>query len=358
MKPLFASSTALQAQAEVQRANVPAVVTPDTTTALVVVTDDHINQLIADGGKYASAYANTNQMILANVRASDVDVLGDALNDIVTTAKKLNPTELESSKGVFGKVRNLFGNAKERMCREFSTVEQRINQLVDQCDQNVEVFRRRVVEADQLFASTEQAHNGFVECERRCGELIPHLRNQAEQLQLLTATDSFAAQRYSDVQARITQLEKRADDYMRMQQATKLLAASIRLNQTNARELTEKFTELKTTVVPLYIGIFSNYIAALDNKRGAELASSIHDATDAALRAQADMLRQSTVETTKAVQRSVVGTDALLHVQTQLIGTIQDVRRITAEGKQQRDQDRSKLEHGEAELIKQLTSST
>lgn len=74
-----------------------------------LITVDEIDQLGATQGTRIAAFS---QQILASVRASDADQFGDKLNELIATAKGLDPRGADKG-GLLTQVTRLFRSTKE-----------------------------------------------------------------------------------------------------------------------------------------------------------------------------------------------------------------------------------------------------
>ena len=78
----------------------------------------------------------------------------------------------------------------------------------------------------------------------------------------------------------------------------------------------------------------------------------VADATNDMLKKNADMLKQTTVMTAEANERSIVDIETLRHTNESLLSTIDEVLRIQEEGQQRRKNAEAEL----AEIEQQLKS--
>jgi uncharacterized protein YaaN involved in tellurite resistance len=347
MKPLFATETNTAASTiafqDITPAAVPAVIQPKVPVR--AVTDNEIDQL---GQKVSSHAAKTASQIMAQVRASDVDGFGDKLNELVAVSKRLDPKKM-GNKGLINKVMNLFGESKEALLAQYQTVEQRMNALVGEMDKTVVHQQKRVGDLEQMYADNEAAFHQYGAEIEACQMILEALKAQLANEQ--QAQDAFAAQRQQDLMNRIHRAEKKEDDFVRGQQLCKLAAPEIRAMQDNARSLVTTFTDIKNTTVPAWQGVFSRYILSMEQKRAAELATSVQNATNEAFRMQADQLRQNVQTIATAKERSVVDIETLEHMQQQLLGAIDDAKRIADEGARSRAEARVKLADMDKQMI-------
>lgn len=345
VKPLFADASPPSAQAIVIAK--PQVIT---TTAIVVVTDEQIDKVGESNNQIASTFQSK---MLSNVRASDADVMGDKLNQLIGIAKGLDPNKFAHG-GILSKITCLFGNIKEKMLSEYQSVEKRMDSMVGEIDKTSLNQVHRITDLEEMFNLNVQVHNGYERDVETVKELVVELNAQLAQEQSVVNPDSFAAQRISDVQSRIQRAEIKIDNLERAKLLCKQLAPQIRLMQSNARLLTQKFSDIKVITLPAWKNVFTLYIVNIEQKKAGQLANAVDDATDAAFRAQADQLRQNTQEIGKAAQRAVVSIETIQHMQDQLIGSIDDMAKIAEEGRKARAAAAPQLQALEQQLVTKL----
>ncbi|CAM2838633.1 hypothetical protein VINE108274_04035 [Vibrio neptunius] len=126
--------------------------------------------------------------------------------------------------------------------------------------------------------------------------------------------------------------------------------------QTNNITLIEKFNNIKTLTIPSWKKQFTLAISMLEQKKSLELASKIDDATNDLIRKNADLLRQNTLQTAQANQRSAIDIETLEHVQQTLISTLEDVVAIEQEGARNRKVADEKMVSMRQELSNLMTN--
>ena len=316
------------------------------------ITDAQIDQL---GDQSSSQLASFSQKILNHVKASDADGFGSKLNELVGVAKDLNPTAY-SKNGILQKFTSFFGSAKEKMLSKYSSVESRMNSLIRELDKSTALHTKRIADLEEMYNANVATHKGLQIAAEEGQRLINILSEQLNQEE--TATDTFAAQRIYETKSKIERLEKRVDDLNRAMLLSKQMAPEIRLLQDNSRTLATKFKDVKAVTIPAWKNAFTLFIVQMEQKKGAELANAVHDATDEAFRLQADLLRSNAQEIAKAKQRSVVSIETLQHVQEQLLATFDDMGRIAEEGRRARQEAAPKLLALEQELIQRFSQKS
>jgi uncharacterized protein YaaN involved in tellurite resistance len=352
MKPLFqdetktAVPTGFQEVFQPQQSHPVAVVSPvRQANPGRIVTDADIDKL---GESNANRVAQTTKKILENVKASDTDAMGAKLNELVSQAKKLDPKKL-GNPGFFGKIFNFGANVKEKLMAEYASVETQMNALTKELDTMAGLMKKRAEDCDTLFEDNFQTYQSLKGDIANGMQMVEDI--EAQIAALGTPSDAFGAQTIADLQSRADRLRKRCDDFERGCQLAILAAPEIRMQQSHCRTLATTVRDIKVTTLPAWQGVFSRYVIALEAKKGAEIVNTVYDATDAAFRMQADQLRENTQQIARAQQRSVVTIETLEHMQTQLLGAVDDALRIAKEGRDARDAAKPKLKQLETELI-------
>lgn len=300
------------------------------------------------GGNTGAGVAKVSAKLLGTVRASDADVFGTQLNELIATSKGLDPAKLRSG-GLLSRVTNMFGSVKEKMLSQYQVVESRMDTLVGEMTRHANVHRARIQDFDEMYKGLEMYYQGLDADVKKGEEWAGRLRQAVAQQ--AAPSNAFEAQQATELKRRLERLEKRIDDLRRAMLMATQMVPQIRLSQDNARALTDTFTDIVNVSIPAWRNVFSLYLLQLEAKQSAAVANAAYDATDAAFRAQADMLLENTETVARAKQRSLVSLETAQHVQTQLITAFDKLEQISNEGQQRRRDELPKLQELERELI-------
>ncbi|UVW29263.1 toxic anion resistance protein [Massilia sp. H6] len=306
------------------------------------------------GGNTGAGVAKVSAKLLGTVRASDADVFGTQLNELIVTSRGLDPAKLRSG-GLLSRVTNMFGSVKEKMLSQYQVVESRMDTLVAEMTRHANVHRGRIQDFDEMFKGLEMYYQGL-DADVKKGEAWAEQLRQAVAQQAAPA-NAFEAQQATELKRRLERLEKRIDDLRRAMLMATQMVPQIRLSQDNARALTDTFTDIVNVSIPAWRNVFSLYLLQLEAKQSAAIANAAYDATDAAFRAQADMLLENTETVARAKQRSLVSLETAQHVQTQLMTAFDKLEQISQEGQQRRRDELPKLQQLERELIARFSPS-
>lgn len=362
MKPLFSAEEEAKAASATPAPAFPPLIeparTPDLPSALpqasapqpvrIDISGIDDKAIEALGGSTGAGVAKVSAKLLGTVRASDADVFGTQLNELIATAKGLDPAKLRSG-GLVSRITGMFGSVKEKMLSQYQVVESRMDVLVAEMTRHANVHRARIQDFDEMYKGLEAYYQGL-DADVRKGEAWADKLRQAVAQQAAPA-NAFEAQQATELKRRLERLEKRIDDLKRAMLMATQMVPQIRLSQDNARALTDTFTDIVNVSIPAWRNVFSLYLLQLEAKQSAAVANAAYDATDAAFRAQADMLLENTETVARAKQRSLVSLETAQHVQTQLITAFDKLEQISNEGQQRRRDELPKLQELERDLI-------
>ncbi|MBC7685237.1 MAG: toxic anion resistance protein [Bdellovibrionales bacterium] len=370
MKPLFSSdedAQAASAQPVTTAPSLPSLMNLDVTSSALPALRPQANEAplvridisaIDDkaieslGGNTGTGVAKVSAKLLGTVRASDADVFGTQLNELIATSKGLDPTKLRSG-GLLSRVSSMFGSVKEKMLSQYQVVESRMDTLVEEMTRHANVHKGRIQDFDEMYKGLEIYYQGLDADVKKGTAWAAQLQQAIAQQP--AAANAFEAQQATELKRRLERLEKRVDDLRRAMLMATQMVPQIRLSQDNARSLTDTFTDIVNVAIPAWRNVFSLYLLQLEAKQSAAVANAAYDATDAAFRAQADMLLENTETVARVKQRSLVSLETAQHVQLQLATAFDKLEQISKEGQQRRRDELPKLQQLERELIERFS---
>ena len=310
------------------------------------------------GRDAAGKTAAFSSQLLDQVRNRDLDEAGDKLGEVVRIARSL---DLESFVGrskvpVIGGLIDRLRASKDDLVQTFSGTNQQIEQLMRDVAQKQATQAQRVGEFDRM--------HDIVREERRALGLhvaagkLRLAALAAEHQSLAGLEDPASRDRRAAVEGAIRLLDKRVGDLAVMQHAADQSLPMIRLIQANAIQLIEKFNAVRNVTIPSWKRQFAIQLSLNEQKNAVELSNAIDDATNEIMRKNADLMRQTSVETAKANQRAVIDIATLRHVHEQLIQTVEEVRTIHRDGMQARRQAEVELAQLREDVQKRLAAPT
>ncbi|MDH5831457.1 toxic anion resistance protein [Luteimonas sp. M1R5S18] len=310
------------------------------------------------GREAAGKTAAFSSQLLDQVRNRDLDAAGDKLGEVVRIARSLNLEGISarSRVPVIGGLIDRLKASKGELVQKFSDTNRQIEQLLQDVAVQQGTQGQRVGEFDRMYEIVLEERRALAlhvaAGKVRLAELA------GEQQALAGLDDPGSRTRRSEIENAIRLLDKRVGDLTVMQHAADQSLPMIRLIQANAIQLIEKFNAVRSITIPSWKRQFAIQLSLQEQKQAVELSNAIDDATNEIMRRNADLMRQTSVETAKANQRAVIDVATLRHVHEQLIQTVEEVREIHREGMQQRRQAEAELVQLREDVQKRLAAPT
>lgn len=322
----------------------PYIPSPATRLAGRAMTTAEIGEL---GKSQALAVAGIADKITHVARAGDIDEVGKALNGVLMVAKEYDPSVFKGG-GLFG----LFKKKAQEIKNHFAHVDSQVDQLVHEADSRIALFQGRVGDLEHLYEDNEARYHELAKVIVEVEARIEWMRANPPAVDV---TDSFSAQHLADWNAVADYATKRCDDLRRAQMLAQQQGPQIRLMAQNSGALVMKFSEIKTTTIPVLKNAFALYILNIEQEKGAKFAASIDDLTNATLLANAKKLGQTTVAVQTSLARSTIDLSTLQQTQADLLKSLGDVQRIRSEMQTRLAAERPQLEQLSQQLAQRLS---
>jgi len=308
-----------------------------------------------DAATRTAAFAG---QLLDQVRNRDLDSSGEKLGEVVRIARslKLDGLSQRSRVPVIGGLIDRLRASKGELVQKFSDTNSQIEQLMGDVAVQQSLMAKRVDTFEQMHAIVcEERHALGLYAAAGKQRLV---QLQAEQLAGQGSVDPQQRIRLGEIDNAIRLIEKRVSDLLLMQHAADQSLPMIRLIQANALQLIEKFNTVKDITLPSWKRQFAIQLSLEEQKNAVALSNAIDDATNDIMRRNADLMRQTSVDTARSNQRGVIDVATLRHVHEQLIATVEEVRGIHREGMQQRAQAEVELARLREDVQQRLAAPT
>jgi uncharacterized protein YaaN involved in tellurite resistance len=273
---------------------------------------------------------------------------------------KVDDLDPKNKPGFFGR---LLGSANPiaRFVQQYEEVRKQIDSVSNRLDGHKNKLMEDIVKLDRLYDANLQYYYTLADyiaageemLRRLDGEVIPAMAKAAE-----GGADMLKAQELRDMRSMRDDLERRVHDLKLTRQVAMQSLPSIRLVQENDKSLVTKINSTMANTIPLWK---QQLAQAVTIYRAGEAAKTVKEATDLTnelLKKNADMLRQSSAETRKQVERGIVDIEAVKHAHAQLIATIEESLQIADEGKKKRAEAEKELTGLESSLKAALAQAS
>lgn len=298
--------------------------------------------------------AEFSDTALVSVRNRDLGETGDMLVKLTGELKTFN--DEVDGKGGFG----LFRSARkkiETVKAKYDKVEKSIDGIVQVLDDHQVTLLKDIALLDKLYDAdlvyfkelSMYILAGKMKLEQERTTTLPELRRKAEESGL-----PEDAQKANDFAAQCDRFERKIYDLELSRTVAMQMGPQIRLVQSNDALMSEKIRSTIVNTIPLWKSQMIIAMGLAHSEEALRAEHAVNDMTNELLKKNAALLHQSTVSTAKESERGVIDIETLTQTNKELIETLDDVRRIHAEGKQKRLAAEGELARIEEELKNKL----
>lgn len=292
--------------------------------------------------------AEFSDTILNNIRSKDSGYVGDLLSNLVVKVKGFEVDGKDS--GSFIKkipiIGSLVGKAQNMMA-EYDKLSVQVDKIQAELDKARMMMLKDIVMFDTMYDKNVEYFKElqlYIKAgEEKILELqtqtIPRLRQEAAASQ-----NQMAVQLVSDFENAVSRFEKKVHDLKLSKTIAIQTAPQIRLIQNNDKILVDKVQSAIFNTIPLWKSQIVIALGLSRQQKVLQMQREITDTTNELLRRNAEMLKQSTLETARETERGIVDIETVKKVNDDLISTIEETIKIQQEGRQKR-------KTAEAELI-------
>ena len=162
------------------------------------------------------------------------------------------------------------------------------------------------------------------------------------------------AQAANDYEALCNRFEKKLHDLQLTRTISIQMAPQIRLLQNNHALLAEKIQSTLNNTIPLWKNQMVLALGMEHSRQALEAQRAVTDVTNELLRKNAETLKMGTIEVAQESERGIVDMETIRYTNEQLIGTLDEVLRIQAEGRQKRAAAEQEIAQIELQLRQKL----
>ena len=292
-------------------------------------------QILQYGAAAQKKMADFSDAALANVRTQDLGEVGDLIVNVVGELKDFGQEEQKGFLGFFKKqsdklelMKSRYAKAEVNVEKISSALEQhQVRLLKDSAvldkmyEQNLAYFKELTM---YILAGKQKLQ------EVRDGKL-KELEQTAQRTGL--AEDAQAAR---DLVEKCNRFEKKLYDLELTRTISIQTAPQIRMIQNNDNVMVEKIQTTLVNTIPLWKNQMVLALGIAHSTEAAQAQRQVNDVTNALLKSNAEKLHMASVETAKEAERGIVDMETLKKTNADLIQTLDDVMKIQADGRAQR----------------------
>ncbi len=311
-------------------------------------------QILQYGADAQHKIASFSEMALNKVRTKDLGEVGDMIGDLIAELNDFDAEEEE--KGFFG----FFRKAKskiEMLKTRYDKAEVNVDRIAQMLEEHQITLTKDVAMLDQMYQMNlghyRRLSMYIAAGQEKLKEVknveIPALVAQAEASGL--PEDTQSANDYADA---CNRFEKKIYDLELTRAISMQMAPQIRLVQNNNTTMAERIQTTLVNTIPLWKSQMVLALGLAHSEQALRAQRAVSDTTNELLRKNAEKLKMSTVETARESERGIVDIETLQATNKSLIETLDEVRKIQAEGADKRKAAEAELVRIEDELKKKL----
>ena len=292
---------------------------------------------------------------LQTVRTRDLGEVGDMLTGVISNLEDFNADESKEG-GFFG----LFKKPKKKiieMQAEYDKANNNVERVAKALQAHQVTLMKDIATLDKMYASNLTYYKeltmyilaGKAKIEEVTNTELAQKRARAEKSGL-----SEDAQAVKDLEDQINRFEKKIHDLELTRMIAIQTAPQIRLIQSSDTMMVEKIQSTLVNTIPLWKNQMVLALGIEDSTKAARAEAAVTEMTNKLLTANAEKLKQATIETAQASERGIVDMETLRKTNESLITTLDEVARIQSEGREKRAAAETELRQLEKDLKDRL----
>ena len=300
--------------------------------------------------------------MLNHVQNQETNHIGETLNDLMFRLNEADPNELKAeNKSLFKKIFRKINRSIYETTAKYQKIGAQVDKIAVKLDKERELLLKDNEMLEELYDKNYdyfEALNvyiaaGEVKMEELQNEIIPKAIEHAE-----TSSNQMEVQKVNDLNQFLNRLDKRVYDLKTARQMTIQQAPQIRLIQNTNQALSEKIQTSINTAIPLWKNQIVVALTLLRQKEAVTAQRQVSETTNDLLTKNSEMLKQSSIETARENERSIIDIETLEKTQSDLVETLEETLNIQKEGRSKRKEAEVQLTQLESRLRDQLLKLT
>ena len=316
------------------------------------ITDTDV--IMSYGANSQKKISNFSTTTLENIRTKDLGQIGGMISDLVDELKDFDAEgESKRLKGFFQKKKNKIAALKAN----YDKVDINVNKICTLLEEHQITLLKDIAILDELYDKNEINKKeltmyivaGQKKLEQAVNLELPKLKAIAQETGLVED-----AQKANDYAQLINRFEKKIHDLEMTRMIAVQMSPQIRLIQNNDTLMAEKIQSTLVNTIPLWRSQMVIALGLSHAKEAIDAEAAVDKMTNELLKKNAESLKQGTIETAQASERSIVEIETLQYTNRSLIETLDEVLRIQSDGRIRRNAAEIELRKLENELKNKL----
>ena len=312
------------------------------------------NIIMSYGSTAQNKISDFSDKTLENMKTKDLGQIGNMIADLVTELKGFDVEE--ESKGFLGFFKKA-GNKIDNLRVKYEKANVNVEKICGILEDNQIQLLKDIAVLDELYAKNETNKKeltmyiaaGKKKLKYAVEVELPQLKKIAQE----TGTTEDA-QKANDYAQLVNRFEKKLHDLEMTRMVAVQMSPQIRLIQNNDTIMAEKIQSTLVNTIPLWKSQMVIALGLTHAQDAIDAEAAVDKMTNDLLKKNAEALKQGTIETAKASERSIVEIETLQQTNKALIETLDEVLKIQSEGREKRNAAEVELRKLENELKEKL----
>ena len=281
--------------------------------------------------------------LMDKIKTKDAGAVGDVITSLMVELKGMDVEGIGEKNSFLANlpfIGKLFDKAEQSMMK-YKSVSENIDDIVVKLADSRKALIRNTATLDNLYEKNvdyigEMAVNieaGIIKLKELKAVTIPAKEKEVKK----DPNNHILVQELNNLVQFENRLEKKIHNLRVSKVVSEQSLPQTKLIQNNNDALVEKIQDSVLTVIPLWKNQVTMALALKNQKEISKASKKVSDTTNELLRNNSTTLRLNTVEIAKENERSIVDGETLVNTNKELIATIDDVLKIQAEGKKERE---------------------
>lgn len=320
------------------------------------------DSLLNYGAQAQQKLGEFSHSVLNHVQNQETNHIGETLNDLMFRLKEADPNELKAeNQSIFKKMFRKINRSIYETTAKYQKIGAQVDKIAVKLDKEREMLLKDNEMLEELYDKNYDYYEalnvyiaaGEVKMEELQTEVIPKAIQHAE-----SSDNQMEVQKVNDLNQFLNRLDKRVYDLKTARQMTIQQAPQIRLIQNTNQALSEKIQTSINTAIPLWKNQIVVALTLLRQKEAVTAQRQVSETTNDLLTKNSEMLKQSSIETARENERSIIDIETLEKTQSDLVETLEETLNIQKEGRSKRKEAEVQLTQLEEQLKNQLLKLT
>jgi len=313
-------------------------------------------QILQYGSSAQKKIADFSENALRNVRAKDIDEVGEMVTNLVLELKDFSVDEQPKGfRGLFKKAERSINRLKA----QYDSIEKNVDKICQMLENHKITLLKDITMLDKMYEMNLAYYKeltmyilaGREKLAKVINEDLPALQEKARKSG--KPEDAQQANYLADM---CNRFEKKLHDLELTRTICLQMGPQIRMVQSTNSIMVEKIQTSLVNTIPLWKNQMVLALGMAHTKKAIEAQRKVTDVTNDLLRKNAEMLKTNAIDAARESERGIVDLETLKQTNQALIETLDEVLQIQRDGRAKRREAEKELARIEEELKNKLLS--